>query len=131
MRRDEQVFFAALCAASVIFLFFFIAAQIQESELVTVSPRLVPQLCAILIFLLCAYKLLRSLRTSVAGVRIPVGSYRIPGLALAIPTASAFLMQWLGFWVSAGLLLAACMVFSGSRNPFIVGGFSAALAAAT
>ncbi len=131
MHRDEQLAYIVLCVAAVIFFFFVIPAQIQESEIATVSPRLVPQICTVLIFVLSLYKLLTTLRIAQPGFEISLKSYRLLGTAIAIPAVATFLMQWTGFWVGAGLIVAGCMVFTGMRSPVRIGLFSVGLTVVT
>lgn len=131
MHRDEQIFFVLLAVASVVFYFFVIPRQIADPDWATVSPRLIPQGCAILIFVLSIYKLVTSWKFAVPRALISLASYRVLLTAVAIPSIAAFAMQWTGFWISAAAMVAACLVLTGLRNPVWVIGFSVMLTGAT
>lgn len=131
MHRDEQIIYAVLCVAGIVFYVFIIPAQIQDSEIATVSPRLVPQLCTILIVVLSLYKLLSTWVLARPGYLLSLGNYRRLATALAIPTAGAFIMQWTGFWIAAGLIVAGCMTYTGIRNPLRIGLFAIILTVVT
>lgn len=131
MQRDEQVVFGVLAAASVVFYFFIIPAQIQDPDWVTVSPRLIPQACAIGIFVLSIYKLLTSLKFARPGLTVAPRSYLVLLACVALPLAAAIAMRWVGFWIPAGVMVAACLVLTGMRQPIWVVGFSVALTGAT
>lgn len=131
MTRDEQAFFVLLAIGSAIFYFAIIPWQIADPDWATVSPRLMPQICAIGIFVLSIYKLATSLKTMIPGFRVSVKSYGILAICIAIPTLAAIAMLWVGFWVPAAVMVAACLVLTGTRNPIVVITFSVGLSGAT
>lgn len=131
MTRDEQAFFALLAIGSAIFYFLIIPWQIADPDWATVSPRLMPQICAIGIFVLSIYKLATSLKTAIPEFRVSANSYGILAICIAIPTMAALAMAWVGFWIPAGIMIAACLLLTGTRNPLTVIAFSAGLTGVT
>ncbi|MDC0738922.1 tripartite tricarboxylate transporter TctB family protein [Cognatishimia sp. SS12] len=131
MHRDEQIFFILLAIASVIFYFVIIPWQIDDPDWATVSPRLIPQACAILIFVLSIYKLATTFRFRRAEVLVSADSYRTLAMVVAVPAIAALAMQWVGFWIPAGIMVAVSLLLSGQRNPLIVIGFALGLTGAT
>lgn len=131
MRRDEQISLVVIGLAALVALFVIIPAQIDDSEIATVSPRLVPQLCAGGIFLLALYKFITTLKLAKPGFLVSFKHYRLLGTALAMLVAGTFTMQWLGFWISAGLIVAGAMTLTGERHPIRIVVFAVCLTVVT
>ncbi|MDO6732803.1 tripartite tricarboxylate transporter TctB family protein [Marinovum sp. 2_MG-2023] len=131
MTRDEQAFFALLAIGSAVFYFVIIPWQIADPDWATVSPRLMPQICAIGIFVLSLYKLATSLKIAIPEFSVSARSYGILAVCIAIPTLAALAMVWIGFWIPAAVMVAACLLLTGTRNPLTVIAFSVGLTGAT
>ena len=128
MPREEQITYGLLCLASIGFYFIVIPWQVEEPIDATVSPALVPRVCAILIFALSALKLGLSLRSAVEGAIMSARHY---GFLLGTLLAIAFLaysMYWFGFWPCAFMVILVTQVIAGQTNPVKVLAYSAVLA---
>lgn len=127
MFRDEQISYGVLCAAAIGFFFVVIPAQIEVPAGVTVSPRLVPQACTILVFCLALYKLVSTMNLANGEYLISKLNYLYLLLVLALLGMTSFAMHWLGFWVSAAGSIVALQLIAGQRNPLIIITYAASL----
>lgn len=129
MFRDEQIAYGLLCLAAVGFYAIVIPAQIQEPELATVSPRLIPQVCTALIFALSLYKLLATLRLGNGQFLISRSNYIYLAATLGILTLTCLAMYWIGFWVSIVVAVAVLQLLAGQRNLVVLPIYAVALVA--
>ena len=127
MKRDEQISYLVLCALMLLVIFWVIPTQIvtpPNAFEATVSPRLIPQICAWAIFALSLYKFVSTLHLGEAETIIKKEEYRLLFIGLAIIVAGTLVMQGvrevglrpLSFWVGATLITAGSMWMSGMRS---------------
>lgn len=142
MKRDEQISYLVICALMLLVIFWVIPTQIvtpPNAFEATVSPRLIPQICAWSIFVLSAYKFVSTLHLAEAGVIIQREGYRLLGIGLVIIIAGTLVMQGIraaglrqfAFWVGATLITAGSMWMTGVRNWRNIALFSVGLSVAT
>ena len=127
MKRDEQISYLVLSGLMLLVIFWVIPTQIvtpPNAFQATVSPRLIPQICAWLIFGLSIYKFVSTLHLSEEGTIIKWEDYRLLFTGLAIIIMGTLVMQAvramgarpLAFWIGATLITAGSMWMSGIRN---------------
>ena len=142
MKRDEQISYLVLCALMLLVIFWVIPTQIvtpPNAFEATVSPRLIPQICAWSIFALSLYKFVSTLHLAEAETIIKWEDYRLLFIGLAIIVAGTLVMQgvrWMGarpfaFWAGATLITAGSMWMSGIRSWRNIILFSVGLSVAT
>lgn len=117
MYKDEQISYGVICLLMIIFWVWVVPNQISVSEEASVSPRLVPVVCSVLIFLLALGSLIRSFPVVENKFHISADQYRTLGLALVALTISAFLMKWIGFWIASIITVIAALWITEEREP--------------
>lgn len=142
MKRDEQISYIVICVAMLLVIFWVIPTQIVAREgafQATVSPKLIPQICAWVIFALSLYKFVSTLHLAEAGTIIKWEGYRLLFIGLVIIIAGTLVMQGiraaglrpLAFWVGATLITAGSMWMTGVRKWQTIILFSVGLSVAT
>lgn len=117
MYKDEQISYGVICLLMIIFWVWVVPNQISASEEASVSPRLVPVVCSVLIFLLSLGSLIRSFAAAENKYHISADQYRTLGLALVALFISAFLMKWIGFWIASIITVVAALWITEEREP--------------
>ncbi|MEM7533992.1 MAG: tripartite tricarboxylate transporter TctB family protein [Chloroflexota bacterium] len=131
MHRDERTSYLVIVVLMVVFLAWAVPTQIKNPEMASVSPRLIPQICAWAILLLAVYKWVSTLNRERLPALITVENYKLLGQFLVMLTICTVVMQWIGFWISSILITGGSMWLTGERNPRILIAFSIILVAAT
>lgn len=127
MHRDERTSYIVIIILMVIFLIWAVPTQIKNPETASVSPRLIPQICAWGILLLALYKYVSTLNKETLPAIISAENYKLLGKFLLLLTIGTFLMQWISFWISSILITGGSMWLTGERNWRIVVPFSIAV----
>lgn len=142
MKRDEQISYIVICALMLLVIFWVIPTQIvtpPNAFQATVSPRLIPQICAWSIFVLSLYKFVSTLHLAEAGTIINPEGYRLLFIGLAIIVFGTLIMQGvrgiglrpLAFWVGSTVITAGSMWMTGQRHWRTILMFSVGLSVAT
>lgn len=127
MHRDEQFIYGLLCLMSLGFYFVVIPWQIEEPDWVTVSPALLPRVCAILVFVLALLKLVTSFSSPVSRAMVTRANYTYLIGVLLIIALATLTMYWVGFWISMAGTLLVLQLIAQQRNPFVLIAFTAAM----
>ena len=100
---------------------------IPDPDYATVSTRLIPIGCSVLIFVLALAKLLYPNPENHRGVLITRGHYFYLLLASLILAAAIFLIPRIGFWYASVIFVFANFLLAGERNILRLLIFSGAL----
>lgn len=131
MHRDEQISYIVIAVAMILFLVWIVPTQIKAPDTATVSPRLIPQICAFSILGLAIYKFVSTLNMKRLSALITRNQYGVLGFGLAVITVSTVLMRWIGFWPGSVLIVAGSMLMTGARDWLRIVPYSVGLVAVT